>query len=271
MPNPVPDLAPNPDHLPGGYLAPYWQPDLKPLAAHIEEAVLRGPRPTELFPRVADAALLGDDGYDAVETGWTRSPTTGATIHCLTDMPGVTPAMWDWWFGWHGNRSERYKIWHPRAHLAVEWADGGDETGGYVGRTSLVTEYIGAQRRRFAIRFVPPSQFGFDPAILAARGQVAICARSGLQGSGLEAGTMVHLLRPTAAGCEMRSRFWILGENLQLGRNPGSLRHAMARGLTRLVLPKPEDIEALLVHCAEEMSHLASILPELHAEFGPKS
>jgi hypothetical protein len=51
----------------------------------------------------------------------------GAMLHAplfvLTQMPKVTPAMWDWWFAWHGSEAQRYKLWHPRAHISSKWAD----------------------------------------------------------------------------------------------------------------------------------------------------
>lgn len=260
MAEPVSDLRPCAAHLPGGWLAPYWRPEISPLAAHVQAALAAGPRPAELFPRASEAAGLLEDGYAPVETGWTWTRRAGARVNCLTPMPGVTPDMWDWWFAWHGADSDRYKLWHPRAHLAVRWADGGGETGVYVGRTSRVVEYVGASRMRFAISFVPPQTFGLDPAILAAKGQVAICARAGLDGAGFTSGAMVHQLRPTADGCEMRSRFWLFGEDLRLA--------GLGPALTRLIPPQPQEVEALLVHCAEEMGHLAAILPALYADFG---
>jgi hypothetical protein len=62
--------------------------------------------------------------------------------------------MVDWWFGWHGEEPQRYKLWHPRAHLHACWTEPGT---GYVGRTSVVDEYIGTSLRRASIRFVPAS------------------------------------------------------------------------------------------------------------------
>ena len=38
----------------------------------------------------------------------------------------------------------------------------------------------------------------------------------------------------------------------------------MAEGISQL---GAEQAQALLVHCSQEMSHLAAFLPDLHAEF----
>jgi hypothetical protein len=62
----------------------------------------------------------------------------------------------------------------------------------------------------------------------------------------------------------MRSRFWMGGRHIG-GRNLfGGVAASVARRVLRLT---ESDARALLVHCAEEMPHLAGFLPALHAEF----
>jgi hypothetical protein len=52
------------------------------------------------------------------------------------------------------------------------------------------------------------------------------------------------------------------------GRNLiGSLAAAVAKRVLRLT---ESDARALLVHCGQEMPHLAAFLPALYAEFGTK-
>jgi hypothetical protein len=75
--------------------------------------------------------------------------------------------MWSWWFGWHGCDTRRYKLWHPRAHLFAAWKDG-DDTGRqgderYIGRWSLIGEYIGSSMLNGAIQFVAPAEMGCPP------------------------------------------------------------------------------------------------------------
>ncbi|MEM9312909.1 MAG: hypothetical protein AAGA34_15810, partial [Pseudomonadota bacterium] len=191
-------------------------------------------------------------------------------VFCLTRMPRVEPHMWDWWFGWHGCEAQRYKLWHPKAHVGAKWADGRRDER-YIGRTSLITEYLGSQRIKGAISFVPPSAMGLDEAGLAQRGEVAICARVGVPGTPLKGGWLLHQLRPVEGGSEMRSRMWMGGENAALGDEPG----AIARGIARAIRPVaagmlPEPVE-LLAHNAQEMAHLATFLPELYEAFGPNA
>ena len=67
-------------------------------------------------------------------------------VAAVDRLGGITPAMIDWWFAWHGSEAQRYKLWHPHAHVCAAWrgpeahaaGDGGRE--GYVGRVSIVDE-----------------------------------------------------------------------------------------------------------------------------------
>ena len=109
-------------------------------------------------------------------------------------MPRVTAPMIDWWFGWHAMESQRYKLWHPRAHLANRMERMiGDDPGlsdreKYLHNPNYVTEYIGQGRIDITITFSAASDFF---------GHVALRGGShrdgGLRARGLPAET--HLLR----------------------------------------------------------------------------
>jgi hypothetical protein len=208
----------------------------------------------------ADAGAILDDGYQQTENGYGQLRGGGFQVSVRTAMPGVTPAMWDWWFGWHGSDSRRYKLWHPRAHASARWADSGGN--GWVGRTSLIEEYLGSAYAKAAIRFLEPTALGLDPARLG--GDVAVCARLGSSEVPVDIGWFVHHVRATADGAEMRSRFWMGGPYIGL-RKRNMLADAVIRPIAANQLPDPRD---LLVHCAQEMNHLAGFLPALFTRFG---
>lgn len=247
--------------------AHFFNPVMAPLPEHVREAIATGAVAHELLPPVAHAPAMHDAGYWPIETGYTLSPDGSARVFVLTKMPGVTPAMWDWWFAWHGSEAQRYKLWHPNAHVHVVWADGRSDLPHYVGRTSNVVEYIGAVRMRLAIRFVPPSELGFDEKRLAANGEVAICARGSIAGTPMDTGWLVHHVRPVEGGSEMRSRFWIAGDNVRPRRVSGRAGAFIGRTAGYLNRFNSTQASELLVHCAQEMNHLAAFLPALHAEF----
>ncbi|OLR93922.1 hypothetical protein BJP25_15830 [Actinokineospora bangkokensis] len=264
--------------------AGYFRPEVAPVQDHVAEVLLGGMAPTEHGYEAQDApARMSRPGYDPVETGWTRMPSGTTFIACLTPMPGVTAGMWDWWFGWHGSDPARYKLWHPEAHRLAAW---GEDRSGLPGLTdrqryqdnvSYVDEYLGGLPQRLAIRFVDPTRFGFTDS----PGTTHICARVGYSHLPVLAGWLVHQVRPTDDGAEMRSRFF-LGhpEVIDVPAHAVStpqgklLRTPPVRTAANLVIPHlgklliPASLgRDLLHHCAAEMNHLAGFLPRLHEEF----
>jgi hypothetical protein len=250
--------------------ARFWNPELAPLPEHARRALDRGPVAEALLPPVEKAAenLFGTAAM--LEDGFALTADGAMHVAVRTDMPGVTPAMIDWWFGWHSDGAERYKLWHPHAHVHAAWLSppqaGTRGRGRYVGQTSVVDEYIGSNLIRASIGFVDPNSLGFkDPSLDDDRTATIVCARTGLGDYPIDVGYLAHHVRQTATGSEMRSRFWI-GGPYAAGRT-GLLGAVMARVARLVIRPTEADARALLVHCAEEMQHLASFLPALHAEF----
>jgi hypothetical protein len=253
--------------------AAFFRPDMAPLAEHAAQAVTYGAQSPEVLTPFEEAGRLLDDGYEATESGFALLPDGSSSVAIRTPMPGVTAAMWDWWFGWHGNDPRRYKLWHPRAHLWVRWGDGDDagRTGRarWLGRTSFVDEYIGSTWMKATIRFVPPSELGLDEGQLAEGGdQTVVCARLGSSELPVEIGWLAHHVRPTDDGAEMRSRFWMGGPHVAATTDTPVVRSALPKVAARVAKPTTQSCTELLVHCSQEMAHLASILPELHARFG---
>lgn len=196
----------------------------------------------------------------------------GGVLHVdlATPMPGVSPAMIDWWFGWHSDEPQRYKLWHPRAHVHATWKQppprGAAGRDAYVGRTSVVDEYIGDRLGRYDIRFVVPADVGSDPAAFAnADVATAVCARVALAGIPVEGGYLAHEVRRVAGGAEMRSRFRLGGDEAR-ARRGGLLGDALVAVLRRVQRPDERLGRALLDHCAQEMAHLATFLPALYDE-----
>lgn len=240
----------------------HLDPDMAPLPDHVVVALQHGP--------VAPTAIASlPDGY-AVH----RDRSIEVAVRTL--MPGVTPRMWDWWFGWHGSHDSRYRLWHPRAHVSAQWADGlnGDAADAdprrgrerYVGRTSHVVEHLGSTLVHGAISFVPPGEFGLDDPP-PARG-TRVCAVLGLSQAPIDVGRFVHDVRAVDGGSEMWSRFWLGGRLAVLRRGGARLRGASTTLLRPLARRNELDARALLVHCAQEMNHLAVRLPDLYADFG---
>ena len=244
--------------------ARFWRPQMAPLGLHARLALDEGPLAEPLLPPLSRAGeMFAGDG---VENGFVLTADGGMRLAIRTEMPGVTPAMIDWWFGWHSDSPERYKLWHPNAHVHASWQKappaGTRGRRRYVNHTSVVDEFIGSGLLRLAISFVDPAALSLnDPSLQDDTKATAICAHSTLAGLPLKAGYLVHLVQAASGGSVMRSRFWIGGENV-------SARNVFAAPLVpiarREVRPTEADARALIVHCAQEMAHLASFLPEAY-------
>jgi hypothetical protein len=223
--------------------AKYFNGKRSPIPAHVVEALEKSPFKAGKIPSVKEAKSLAGGGYAPVETGFSLENDGSIRVAVLTKMPGVSPAMWDWWFGWHGCRSNRYKLWHPKAHKSAQWKDGKDDTA-YIGRTSVIEEYIGKSLEKASISFVSPFEFGFSPRHIADKGQsVFICARVGYTNFPIDFGWLLHQIRATGEGAEMRSRFWFGGERIKV-RIEGKISDAVSELLQKTVCfrRKPEKI-----------------------------
>ena len=100
--------------------ARFWNPDMADISADAHRAVANSPMAEALLPPMAEA--IGNIPDAEVQNGFTVTSDGAIHVNIATEMPGVTPAMIDWWFGWHGDSPERYKLWHPKAHVHAQWA-----------------------------------------------------------------------------------------------------------------------------------------------------
>jgi hypothetical protein len=270
--------VPAPKHVPGRRLgwsehelatlpyARFWNPVMADISADAHRAVANSPMAEALFPPMAQA--IGNIPDAEVQNGFTITSGGAMHVNVVTEMPDVTPAMIDWWFGWHGDSPERYKLWHPKAHVHAQWAApppvGSTGRARYVGHTSEVDEYLGSAMIRGAIQFRRPEELGLvDATVAAGVDATAVCARTGLVDLPVDLGYLAHHVATVPGGSIMRSRFWLGGPDI--AARSATLRAAVPVakrivGLTEL------DARALLVHCSQEMTHLATFLPALYEQ-----
>jgi DAPG hydrolase PhiG domain len=142
---------------------------------------------------------------------------------------------------------------------------------------SYVDEYLGADRSQLSVRFLDPRAVGFDEA---RPGQTTIVARAGFSIAPVSFAWLVHQIRPTSNGREMRSRFFV--NDLEILRLParsiagGGAGRLLTTPLGRIAEPIMRRVggvkadhfgPVMLMHCAQEMNHLARFLPQQRAEF----
>ncbi len=199
-------------------------------------------------------------GYLPFESGYRDLENGKKVVAALTRMPRCRAKMVNWWFGWLGG-TDHYKLWHPRDHVFSDWENRKD--GNYIGASHIVHEYFGTdgpvhQRR---LDFHDPLEI-FDAATYRAAGVVAVCARSGELESPISSSRVIHFVRDTDYGCEMRSRFF-LGEMTER-RTGAPVPEEHAAPMRRRI---PADLPRRLHrHAVEEMGYLADLLPVLYRQ-----
>jgi DAPG hydrolase PhiG domain len=236
------------------------------IPAHMAQAVQRGVQ-TGTFPDSVDAPSLFANWADFSDRV-IRSPNGCVLVTCTTALPHVSPAMVDWWFGWHLPVAERYKLWHPLAHQNARVKENRqhlqNDRDRYIGNVSHVDEYIGKRLMRLSIAFFSPAEIGLQN--IYAEGATAICARTTDRMLAGEGGTLIHLVRPTNSGSEMRSAFWLGQINLKWPLIGPLLKPILNTSDLRKVIVSDHMAVDLLQHCTEEMNHLPRFLPSLYAD-----
>ncbi len=256
--------------------ARHWQPEMAPLPPAIQDALAQGPEASELGFPIEDAHRLLEPGSLPLENGWTVLDSGEIFVAVQTPMPGVTGAMFEWWMGWHPQETERYKLWHPRAHLANGTREGWADDPGRSDRekyqtTHFVTEYVGRKRQHITITFTPAESWFRPGHDLQAAGTTAlVCGEVRLRHVPMVIGRLIHQIREGGpAGNQLRSRFWLGKPRFDGLPRMDWLERALARsGLVSL--QHGGDLgRDMVIHCALEMSHLAGFLPALHRDYHP--
>lgn len=264
-------LGMRPGDLDGKPYAQFWCPDMAPMPAEVVEALNRGEQAQALAFDLDCCGELLKPGYLDLENGYTQLPNGQLFVATRTDMPGVTGAMFEWWMGWHYMESQRYKLWHPQAHVANGTREmrGDDPTLSDQQKyltTHYVTEYVGNRLEDIAITFFEPAEiFGMDVDLSAGGTTAIVCGRVDLQQVPITIGWLIHQIRENDGVTEMRSRFW-LGRAEVTGSRRNDPRNWLLRTrlFRRLVMPNSLGRD-MLTHCAMEMNHLAGFLPDLYA------
>jgi hypothetical protein len=259
--------------LTGKPYAKYWQPEMAPMQPAVQNAILHGPYASELGIEFSQADALLRPGYLPLESGYTKLPSGQHLIACHTKMPDLTGEMFEWWMGWHYMEPQRYKLWHPQAHLSngtLEMAGDDPQLGNRekYQTTHFVHEYMGNDAAEICITFAPASRYfsavenPYSEEITA-----LICGEITLRKPKLTVGHIIHQIRQVPGGAEMRSRFW-MGRPSFAAYGKRDMRNRIVRSQLISDLMTPNGLSRdLLAHCGMEMNHLSSFLPQLFHDY----
>jgi hypothetical protein len=254
-------------------LQPYLSRPLTPPDPAVLAAIAGGPVDPARTLGLADVDRLLDPAPLPVETGWCFHPDRVGYVAVRTSMPGVSAEMVEWWFDWHPRDPDRYRAWHPLAHLdnsvdplVVRGAKA------HWGAVHHPVEDVGTGVVHARIAFEPPTAIGFssdaldDPAVAT-----VVCGHVGDNRRRLRHSVLAHVFLAEPDGVALRSHFW-LGAAIR-PYLPALLAAPAGRALNNRLIRRvslPSDLpRALATHCAEEFANLAALLPELHERFGP--
>lgn len=252
-------------------LSEYLHRPLTPVNPAVLQAIADGPVAHQLALPLTDVDRLLDPKPLAVESGWCHMPDATGYVAIRTPMPHVTGEMVDWWFDWHPRESLRYRAWHPQAHMANSLQEPAVHgVKAHWGTVHFPVEDVGTGTVRARIAFLPPSKFGFSSDALADPNVATIvCGQVGDLQRRSTHSLMAHVWLNEGSGTVLRSHFW-LGPIMRPDL-PGALGDAIGNLINRPSIRRrimPADLpKGLATHCAEEYTHLAAILPGLHAEF----
>jgi len=240
-------------------LMKYYDMDIAPAPQELVEQVMKMSYSdnTNGLP-LEDINKLFDDGYMDNEFGLFGLPNGGAVFANKTDMPGVTTEMFDWWFAWHGLDSLRYIIWDKDDHYYCQTQNVEQALDTSLSMKDRFRNTVhdlqeavidGKPPMNAHLHFVDPVEIGFDPEKLKDFKGTIVCTPG-------PPAVMIHFLRPTANGSELRTRFY-------------TGFRATPNGPEQLPDFKPNDFggRAMLLHNIKEFRHLAEILPSVYAEY----
>jgi hypothetical protein len=258
--------------LDGKWYGKYYNADMVRLPDYALSALVVGPQATALCPALDDMRILTKPGYQPLETGYTLNPDGSMFIAGLTRFPKASPAMLDWWFWWHTRETARYKLWHPKAHVhaetdAPESPPGTPDRERYVGIVSYIDEYVGSVLANLRMHWLDPAMVGFDAGDLDPDYATAVCGRVGLSTAPIDTGYLIHYIRRVEDGAEMRVRLWMGGQYVAQRDDAVSFTAEQQQVLELMRQMNGANAHAVLAHCCQEMTHLASFLPEIYREF----
>jgi len=251
--------------------ARYYDKELAEIPAADLESVNAGPVDSSKATAIQNRSDLMKPGYLDVETGYTVMPDGSGFAATLVRMPGVTPAMLDWWFNWHPLEGLRYALWCPVAHTGISVNNPArhmdssgvalkDRNYGSVHYPVEGFNVRGADTIR--IEFMTLQDFNLDMSMFTEPGiSRAYCANVLFDALNIPFNVFFHAVREVEGGVEYRSRYWI-GYTMKKGRP------------VRPLLPLPYRMKDLArnncLHSLTEYNNLASFLPQLYKEMGGK-
>lgn len=194
------------------------------------------------------------------EIGFKKMPDGTYLVSMTSPMPDVTTDMVRWWFWWHPQADERYKVWFPGEHLGIGYSKKQKEYFSkrtcpeFQNNTHFPLERIGNSVLPLRIDFVSAKEFGFSEETMKENNiPLIVCGHVGVFRGLVMHTEMAHIFKQTDNGLMLISRFW-LGKTMR------------SKLLKKLIINDDMAL-SMAKHCCVEYRNLNEILPQLYNEF----
>lgn len=193
------------------------------------------------------------------EVGYAKMKDGSYLVSMVCPMPGISEDMIRWWFWWHPQNKDRYRIWYPKEHIGISYNKKDREYFNketlppFKANTHYPVERIGSAVLPLRIDFVTEEDFGFSADVMKENGiPLIVCGHVGVLNNLVKHTEMAHAFKKTDDGLFMISRFW-LGKTMNPILRRIIINDTMARGMAE--------------HCCVEYRSLWEILPQLYNEY----
>lgn len=227
------------------------------------QAKMTHPMDPALAHSIYEIDQLLDPGYLPGEFGWCMMPDGSGYLSFVTQMPGVTLEMIDWWYSWFGLEDIRYQIFDPNDHFKIKVTakhlrqrldPALSLRQRYWNTTDFAVNNVGNGTAALRICYRSPEDFGFDMERLNNLPATAVCAHTGPPESDVPRTVFVHFAREVPGGVELRSRFW--QGYMILNKKPVRTDFQV----------EPDRVKSLSRHAPQEFHRLAKYLPQIYSE-----
>jgi len=150
---------------------------------------------------------LLEPGYLPIETGYNWGPDGQINVAVLSQMSGCKAEWVERWISHNLQDTPSYKKWNSQDHIYYE-GDRNWKPGRYIGTTHYTEVRVNDETKKSLVRYLDPAAI-FDLIKLQKVGFSKIICVEGSHLDGTSDGFAIHLMRDTAEGCEMRTRYII--------------------------------------------------------------
>ena len=232
--------------------AKFYDLPITPIPEEKLAVLAAGPIDPSLALKIEDRNDLFKPGYLPCEIGYCVMPNGTGFLANRTEMPGVTPEMFEWWFAWHSLEDLRYRIWDPEDHyyarqqMREKTLDQSlpmrERTWGTVHH---VLEDIGPGPDELVLEFRYPHELGYEEEKVGTDACAALICANGhgpVPGQGVAA-IMTHFVREIPGGIELRPLLDRLRPGGRQAGQAGARRRVRPGGGTHgPVRPQPEGV-----------------------------